>query len=124
MKHDRITNGWTAIGSDLQDGVWTVRLEGSGDPPKLEASHLHRTIPDTQVAEDDSALQITVKLPRAVLSDGLQSVHLLDKASGTTLASLHIASGKQVSADMTAELALLRDELDLLKRSLRALMAE
>ena len=124
MSHDPNTGRWAATASDLQDGLWTVRLEGSGDPLRLEASHLHRTIPDLTIEETDGRRTVTMTLPRAVLSDGLQSVHLLDKTSGETLASLHIAAGRQVSMDLAAEVALLRDELDLLKRSLRRLMAD
>ena len=124
MKDASSAPAWTASGTDLRDGVWTVRLEGAGTPPKLEASHHHRSIPDLAVEESDGARTVRVTLPRAVMSDGLQSVHLIDKTDGTTLAALHVAAGKQVSIDMAAELALLRDELNLLKRSLRALMID
>lgn len=110
---------WTVTASTLEDGVWTLRLEGGTTVPKIEVSHDHRSIRDVRVERDEGALIVTAELPREVLSDGLQSIHALDATNGTTLASLHVAAGRTVSRDMAAELSLLRDELDLLKKAFR-----
>ncbi|SPJ23060.1 hypothetical protein [Palleronia abyssalis] len=118
------TQSWTVAMSTLEAGVWSLRLEGASQAPKLEASHAHRTIPDVTVTEEDGAILVRVDLPPAVLSDGLQSVHLMEKKSGVVLASLHVAAGRTVSQDLATELALLRDEVDLLKRVFRRHFAD
>ncbi|WP_375260709.1 hypothetical protein [Palleronia sp.] len=110
---------WIVTASALERGVWTLRLEGGATPPKIEVSHAHRAIPGVKIGTDDGAVTVTAELPREVLSDGLQSVHAVDKSSGITLASLHVAAGRIVARDMTAELSLLRAELELLKKAFR-----
>lgn len=115
---------WTVTASALERGVWTLRLEGGSTPPKIEVSHAHRAVPGVRTETDGSAMTVTAELPREVLSDGLQSIHAVDKASGTTLASLHVAAGRMVSRDMTAELSLLRGELELLKKAFRRHLSE
>ena len=115
---------WFVTASALERGVWTLRLEGGVRPPKIEVSHAHRAVPDIRTETDGDALIVTAELPREVLSDGLQSIHVVDSANGTTLASLHVAAGRTVSRDMAAELSLLRDELELLKKAFRRHMSQ
>ena len=118
------SSDWTLTASALERGVWTLRLEGGSTPPKIEVSHAHRPIPGVKVEPADGAVTIVAELPREVLSDGLQSVHAVDKASGVTLASLHVAAGRTVSRDMATELSLLRGELEILKKAFRRHLSE
>ena len=86
------SSDWTLTASALERSVWTLRLEGGSTPPKIEVSHAHRPIPGVKVEPADGAVTIVAELPREVLSDGLQSVHAVDKASGVTLLAVDPAA--------------------------------
>ncbi|SFH09304.1 hypothetical protein SAMN04488020_106218 [Palleronia marisminoris] len=85
---------WVVTASALERGVWTLRREDGETPPKIEIRHAHRHLSGIRTEIHGSALILSVELPREVLSDGLQSIHAVDGANGTTLASLHIAAGR------------------------------
>jgi hypothetical protein len=54
-----------------------------------------------------------------LIGDGAQTFLIFDKDTGETLDSFTIIAGDAVSDDIRAEVALLRAELDLVKRAFR-----
>ena len=54
-----------------------------------------------------------------LIADGVQTFLISDKRSGETLDSFALMSGDALSYDIRAEMALLREELDMLKRAFR-----
>ena len=112
-------SGWSVAASRLEAGVWTLRLEGGKGAPKIEVVHRHRPLDGVETSSEAGATVVTVPLPVEILTEGASSVHAVEKGSGTVLASLTISAGAPVSEDLVDEIALIRDELELVKRVIR-----
>jgi hypothetical protein len=111
----------TLCASRLTAGVWHVLLTGPASPaPVLRASHDGQDLPDLHCAKGDAerTWRVSVPVPVAALSDGLQTVVIHD-AQNIVVAQLAILSGAPLAADLRAEIALLRAEFDLLKAAIR-----
>ncbi|MEL6600534.1 MAG: hypothetical protein AAGK98_19640 [Pseudomonadota bacterium] len=68
---------------------------------------------------DRSRFECEAPLPVEALSDGVSTVVLRELGTENPLGRLPIAAGAVVEADVSGELAVLRAELDLLKRVVR-----
>jgi len=68
--------------------------------------------------------RVSADLPASVLSDGVQVVALRSAVSGVVLDRITLMSGAMLDEDIRAEMALLRDELEMLKRAFRRHCAE
>ena len=113
----------------LHNGLYTAHLSLPGipadTPPDLALQYLGEDLPDAHLVHlSDDKWRLEVPIPPNLLSDGVHTL-LLVKDQGTDLLHSHvIASGTALSQDMRAELALMRAELDLLKRAFRRRLAE
>lgn len=109
----------------LRAGIWEGRLTGAahtGGAPGLAAYHLEQALDGVTiepVADTDDAWSVKVPLPSTILSEGVQTVLVREGAEGDTLAVITLVAGTPLEEDMTAEIALLRAELDMLKRAFR-----
>ena len=108
----------------LFEGVWEGVLTHRGDvafKPEIEVTHLQTPVGGVEVIEkpDDAVWVVRVPIPAEVIADGVQTFLIKDKRSGETLNSFALLSGEALSDDIRAEVALLREELDLLKRAFR-----
>lgn len=112
----------------LFEGVWEGMLTGVSDdrppedaPPSIEVTHRRTTLPGVEViaAEGHEGWLLRVPVPPQTLSDGVQTYLIRDAQSGRNLASFAILAGDVLGDDIRAEVALLRDELELLKRAFR-----
>ncbi|MEB8387556.1 hypothetical protein OO012_09975 [Rhodobacteraceae bacterium KMM 6894] len=108
----------------LFEGVWEGQLtyEGEGNfQPDIEVTHLEKAIGDVQVLEGSSATQwvLRVPIPASVIADGVQTFLIRDKRADVTLDSFTLMSGDALGYDIRAEMSLLREELDMLKRAFR-----
>jgi len=109
----------------LFEGVWEGVLTGeraSKDArPEIEVTHLQEVVPDVQVTEDADAGHwvVRVPIPATLIADGVQTFLIRDKTTGDTLESFALLSGDALSYDLRAEVILLREELDMLKRAFR-----
>lgn len=92
----------------------SLALTLNGDP--LEAPGV--------AAAGEGLWDVSFPIPTAALSQGVQSFVLADTATGTRLATPTILTGLPVEDDLRAEIALLRSELELVKRALRRLASE
>ncbi len=113
-----------AVAQTLEAGLWSVRLVGLDPDPSIEAVHRLRPIPDLSLSVRADHVLCVVRLPPEVLSDGLETVHLVDRRSGLPLATLHVSCGRALEGNLAAELKLLRDEIELLKRAFRRRMRD
>lgn len=113
----------------LHNGLYTAHLSLPGipadAPPDLALQYLGEDLPDAHLVHlSDDKWRLEVPIPSNLLSDGVHTL-LLVKDQGTDLLHSHvISSGTALSQDMRAELALMRAELDLLKRAFRRKLAE
>ncbi len=113
-------------GTAIRAGVWygrAVRGDGAEAPvPAVSAWHLERRLEGVTVApagDRPGTWEVAVPIPAEILSDGVQTVLIRDDASGEVVESLTLVAGAPLAADLRAEIALLRAELDMLKRAFR-----
>lgn len=106
----------------IQAGVWEGVLTGAETPPDIVVSHLAKPVAGATVREDpEMAGQylVRVPIPAELLSDGVQTFVITDRASDEKLAAFSIVTGQPMDEDFRAEVELLRAELDMLKRAFR-----
>lgn len=121
----------TSLG--LRAGVWECSLR-LAEPPRRVALTLHgQTLGPAEIAADgDGHWRVRARLPAETLTEGVQTYVLIaDDGNGDEpprpgarrLARLPLIAGEALESDLRAEISLMRDELDLLKRELRRLAA-
>lgn len=108
----------------LQAGVWEGVMTWDGTEnkqPEIEAMHLDKAIAGIKIQEEPSGNEWKVQIPVPIeaVSDGVHTVIVLDKSTGDLLTSFSLVSGEPLSEDIRTETALLRAELDMLKRAFR-----
>ncbi|SMC53077.1 hypothetical protein [Primorskyibacter flagellatus] len=106
------------------EGVWegiVTRKRADSPAPRVEVTHQGRALPEVKLTEspDGGHWDLTVPVPANMLGDGAQVFLINDAASGDLLDSFAIIAGEVLADDLHAELQLLRDELDMLKRAFR-----
>ena len=113
----------TAISPRMIAGIWHGILTGvTGDtPPALTLSHKAEVLPTspTVLPRDDGRWSVEVAVPMDRLADGVQTFVISDVTGGEVLASFAFLAGEALAEDIRAEMDLLRDELDMLKRAFR-----
>lgn len=108
----------------LFEGVWEGHLTPKGKggtPPEIEVTHLEQPIPGVEVLAGAACggWIVRVPVPTSALSDGVQTFLIHDQRTGVVLDSFTLMAGDALGHDIRAELALLRAELDMLKRAFR-----
>lgn len=112
----------TMTKTQLINGVWHAELKGvpKGVTPQLSVTHRGEPVAGlTQQQHSDGDWTVNVPVPTDRLADGMQTFVISDAASGDVLASFALLSGEALAEDIRAEMDLLRDELDMLKRAFR-----
>ena len=110
----------------LAEGVWEGLLSAPvAAAPRLRLWHEDELLGEPETVEADAgqsgkaAWLVRFKLPAERLSDGVQTFVIEDADTGTALAHETVIAGEVLDEDARAEIALLRAELDLLKRAFR-----
>ncbi|MDR7123247.1 hypothetical protein [Pseudotabrizicola sp. 4114] len=106
----------------IRAGIWEGVLSGIDAPPQLEVMLLERPIAGVvaePVAGRVGEWAVRVPIPADVLTDGVQTFLIREAGSDETLAHFTIITGVAMEDDMRAEVDLLRQELDMLKRAFR-----
>ncbi|MDF1669458.1 MAG: hypothetical protein P1U83_07580 [Roseovarius sp.] len=108
----------------LFEGVWegVLTIEGTGNfQPKIEVTHLQKPLSGVEVTEkpEENLWVVRVAIPTELISDGVQTFLIRDARDGQTLNSFALMAGDTLSHDIRAEVTLLREELDMLKRAFR-----
>jgi hypothetical protein len=108
----------------LFEGVWEgvlTSLEDTVRQPDLGVTHLEKALSDLTLTETGEFGQwhLRIPIPVELIGDGAQTFLIFDKETGETLDSFTIIAGDAVTDDIRSEVALLRAELDLLKRAFR-----
>jgi hypothetical protein len=106
----------------IQAGVWEGVLTGAESLPDIQVTHLTRPVEGATLREDPEAagrFLVRVPIPVELLSEGVQTFLITDKATDARLASFTIVTGQPLDEDFRAEMELLRAELDMLKRAFR-----
>jgi len=106
----------------IQAGVWEGLLTGADNLPDIEVTHLAKPVEGATLREDPDGpgrFLVRVPIPVELLSEGVQTFLITDKATNERLASFTIVTGQPLDEDFRAEFELLRAELDMLKRAFR-----
>lgn len=104
------------------EGVWEGVLTGAQQAPQIAVSHLGQPVEGATVMPDPGQpgqFFVRVPVPVELLSEGTQTFVISDAATEARLASFTIVMGQPLDEDIRAEMALLRAELDMLKRAFR-----
>ena len=109
-------------GTRIVGGVWEGVLTGGGSAPGIAVSHGAEPVDGATVSEDPACagqFLVRVPVPVALLNEGTQTFVISDADTGARLASFTVVMGQPLDEDIQAEIALLRAELDMLKRAFR-----
>ncbi|SMX39445.1 hypothetical protein [Maliponia aquimaris] len=109
----------------FREGVWEGLLVATTDAdpmPEVGASLEGRPLPGVTLTRtsDPSRWVVEVPVPVEALGDGVKTILIRDARSEEVLASFALIAGEALADDIRAEVALLRAELDLLKRAFRS----
>lgn len=115
---------WTLTKTRLFEGVWEGALTNEGAEvavPEVIVTHLQEPVPNVELREnkEEECWVLRVPIPVDRIADGVQTFVILDAGTEETLGSFALMSGDALSYDIRAEVTLLRDELDMLKRAFR-----
>ena len=106
----------------LEGGIWQGIVSGSGDSePQLSVTHLETPVPDVTLiaAEEAGGWLLRIPVPADAIADGVQTILITEKETGTCLESFSLIAGEALGEDLRAEVDVLRAELDMLKRAFR-----
>lgn len=93
----------------------------------IEAVHEGRVIAAATVSPEEARpgnWRAVVELPSDVIGEGVQVITLRSIATGAILDRITLMAGAPLDEDIRVELALLRDEVEMLKRAFRRHCAE
>lgn len=108
----------------LFEGVWEgvlTRESGGTAAPEVDVTHLQAPLDGVEIIEkpEEKLWVLRVPIPAEVIADGVQTFLILDRATGEKIGDFALMSGDALSYDIRAEVTLLREELDMLKRAFR-----
>ena len=108
----------------LFEGVWeglVTAIDENAEQPDLGVTHLDKPLGELRLKETGEPNQwsLRVPIPVELIGDGAQTFLIFDKDTGETLDSFTIIAGDAVTDDIRTEVALLRAELDMVKRAFR-----
>lgn len=106
----------------IRAGLWEGVLSGAEAQPRLEVLLLEQPVPGVvvePVAGRAGEWAVRVPIPVEALSEGVQTFLIREAGTTETLAHFTIITGVAMEDDMRAEVDLLRQELDMLKRAFR-----
>ena len=109
----------------FREGVWEgLLIAGRGAEPRPEvgASLEGRALPGVTLTEtaEPGRFVVEVPVPAEAVGDGVRTILIHDSRTEEVLASFVLIAGEALADDIRAEVALLRAELDLLKRAFRS----
>ncbi len=107
------------ISSKIHHGVWRGVFDGAVEQPAIEVRLLDRVVPDVSISQQDTQWLVEVPIPEDAISDGVHNFAVFNTADGQAVADFTLIAGEPLSADIRAEVDLLRAELDMLKRAFR-----
>ena len=90
-------------------------------PPQIAVTHHGEQVDGAAIKKaaqsDDWVLHVPI--PVHLLADGVQTYLISDVETGETLNSFTLLTGEALAEDIREEMALLREELDMLKSAFR-----
>lgn len=106
----------------IQAGVWEGVLIGTDARPEIDVTHLAKPVAGATVREDPEVpgqYLVRVPIPAELLCEGVQTFVITDRNTDDRLESFTVVTGQPMDEDFRAEMELMREELDMLKRAFR-----
>ncbi|MBE9636093.1 hypothetical protein [Salipiger mangrovisoli] len=106
----------------FREGVWHGLLAGpAGSQPEIDVTLDDAPVRGVTLAAmtEPGRWALEVPVPLEAVGDGVRTFLIREAASGAVLDSFTLIAGEALGDDIRAEMALLRAELDLLKRAFR-----
>jgi len=115
---------WTLTKTRLFEGVWEgviASADRDAAAPEIEVTHLQQPLGGIEMTArpDHGDWVLRVPVPADRIADGVQTFVIRDRANDMVLDSFSLVAGDALASDLRAEISLLREELDLLKRAFR-----
>ena len=107
------------VTSRIDQGVWLGLLSGSREKPRIEVRHRERVIEGVSIGEAPDGWTVSVPIPKETISEGVQNFAVYAPDEDRKLADFTLIAGEPADEDLRTEVALLRSELDMLKRAFR-----
>ena len=108
-------------GLTLADGVVDAHLADAGPDPAVDLVVDGRAVAAARLTPDPAGgWRVAARLPRDCVREGTVAVVFADRATGAQLGVYVLRAGAGVEGDLAAEVAMLRAELDALKRAFLA----
>ena len=108
---------------DFSNGIWRGLLtvvQGNASPTlRVELNGV--LVEDTTIADGPSECEwiINIPIPRHAIGDGVYTFTIFIDNDAVPIASFCMTAGRAMEYDLQAEVALLREELEILKRAFR-----
>ncbi len=102
----------------FENATWEGHITADAEPG-IEAHYLGEQIGDIELSPNGDGWTLRVPVPMAALSDGVHCILIHDAKANQKLGDFTIIAGAPAAEDLRAEVALLRAELDMLKRAFR-----
>lgn len=106
----------------LRGGIWEGQLSNwIGDtPPVLYLMRGPTVMAEAQLSSLEPGIwHVTIALPGALIGDGAQSFAIMAEGGSAPLAQIVVIAGDVLADDLRADLATLREEVEVLKRAFR-----
>ena len=106
----------------IRAGIWEGVLRGQTTPPNLEVvlqGHIIPGVSQTAIPDRPGEWAIRVPIAPEHLSEGVQTYLIREPGGSEALAHFTVITGVAMEDDLRAEVDLLRQELDMLKRAFR-----
>ena len=108
---------------DFINGIWRGLLtvaQGSASPT-LRVELNGALVEDTTITDGPSECEwiINIPIPRHAIGDGVYTYTIFIDNDTVPIASFCMTAGRAMEYDLQAEVALLREELEILKRAFR-----
>lgn len=109
--------------SQIRGGGWHGRIEYDADgPPEIEILHEQRALSDLRVTRADEGTNVwlvDMPLPATLINEGIQTFIVRDKVTHETICHFSILAGEILTGNLSAEVELLKAEVEMLKRVIR-----
>jgi len=102
----------------FENAIWEGHISADAEP-QIEVHYLGEALAGVELTPSGDGWTLRIPVPLAALSDGVHSMIIRDKGDDRKLGDFTIIAGTPAADDLRSEIALLRAELDLLKRAFR-----
>lgn len=102
----------------FENGIWRGYLQADTEP-QVEVRYLGQALEGIEVSATDGGWELSVPVPTAAIADGVHCFVIADADSTKKIGDFTIIAGVPAAEDLRTEIALLRAELDMLKRAFR-----